>query len=85
MSTESVQCTEEYFGFIECYTQKAATIDDSGSNTLLDDLAEADVNEVEELDNLIDQRHEFLNKLPASRQVNSDRYVFMASMLAAVE
>ena len=45
-----------------------ATIDGPGSNTLLDDLAEVSADEVEELDNEIDQKDAFLNKLPPCAQ-----------------
>ena len=45
VSTRSVQCTGEYFCFIECHAQKAATIVDSDSDTLLNDLAEAATDE----------------------------------------
>ena len=41
-----------------------ATIDGPGSNTLPHDLAEVSADEVEELDNGIDQKDAFLNKLP---------------------
>ena len=54
VSTGSVRYKGWCFGFIEYHTQKMATVDGPGSNTLLGELAEVSADDVEELDNEID-------------------------------
>ena len=68
VSIQNVQCIGKYFGSVECQAQKLAAVDDSEPDTSLNNLAEATVDQIEELDQDIDERDKCLNKLQVSAQ-----------------
>ena len=59
VSSKSVQCTDENFGFIEYQTQEITGDDDSGTDASLNDLADVAADEIEELDKGIDEKKHF--------------------------
>ena len=67
-SSKNVQYTGENFGSIECQAQEVTGADASGSDASLNDLADVAADEIEELDEDVDEREAFLNKLLASTQ-----------------